>query len=91
MHKCPHCGERTISTFNKLMPGWKPRCPECEGRWRLSFFPILFIMVMPFLVVPIMLFMAFNGMGIKTPVSVGILLSFLAFAFLYASPLIKKP
>jgi hypothetical protein len=90
VHKCPHCGEKTITTFKKLMPGWSPRCPECGGKWRLSYFPIFFIMLMPFAVVPILLFFAFNGMGVKTPAAVAITLGCVAIFLLYAYPLVKK-
>ncbi len=90
MHKCPHCEEKTISTFKKFMPGWSPRCSECGGKWRLSFIPILYIMVMPFLVVPMMIIMAVNGMGIRTPATIGITLIFFGFVLLYANPVVKK-
>ena len=90
MHKCPHCGEKTITTLKKLMPGWRPRCRECGGKWRLSYFPILFIMAMPSMVVPIMIFLALNGMGIRTPVVVTLALCLVSLFMVYISPLVKK-
>lgn len=90
MHSCPHCGLKTISTFQKLMPGWNPRCKECGGRWRLSYFVVFFIFLMPFFVVPIMLLMASSGMGIRMPAVISSVLIFLAVAFLYWIPLVRK-
>ncbi len=38
MHKCPSCGERTISSFTKIMlgPGRTIRCKNCNSRVSVS-------------------------------------------------------
>lgn len=90
MHKCPHCKEKTISTLKKLMPGWRPRCPECGGKWRLSFFLALYFMSMPFAIMPIIFYMASSGMGLIAPASVAVALSFIGIVLLYLFPLVKK-
>lgn len=93
MHKCPHCGKWTISTLRKLMPGWSPRCNNCTGKWRTSYFPVLFFMVGPFALVPTMLFLATTG-AVRPTLG---LLFLLASAFMamslflfYAMPTVKK-
>ena len=49
-----------------------------------------FIFLMPFFVVPIMLLMASSGMGIRMPAVISSVLIFLAVAFLYWIPLVRK-
>ena len=90
MHKCPHCGEKVISTFKKLMPGWGPRCPECGGKWRNSYFVALLILAMPFLGGALMMALAIGGVAMISPFLSLLIVAFVIMFLLYAMPLVKK-
>lgn len=46
MHKCPHCGEKTITTSKKFAPGWNPKCIKCNGKWGASNWTVIILMLL---------------------------------------------
>jgi len=93
MHKCPHCKQRTISTFKKLMPGWRPRCTECGGRWRTNYLAVMFFMAGQFSAVPLMLFLIFGGYmrpGLGPLYLITTVIIIVSGYLFYALPVVKK-